>query len=623
MPYRLICVAAVLLCLAADLLATAPVQIRWRRIDTPNFVVVGDVSAGDLRDVGTRFEGFRDALGRILNDRLVATVVPAVIVVFSTDDMYKPYKPRFGGRSVEVSGVFMPGRDVHYITIGDREHLETLFHEYTHLLVGNTGLTMPLWLGEGLAEYYSTLEFQRSGREVQVGGLIADHLARLNDTVLIPLDQFLQLSHDSPLYNEGSRRSVFYAQAWAMTHMLHLGKPDRRAELNRYLQRVTSGMSSLEAWKEAFAGVDVMKDLQSYIRQQLFTAHKYRLDEKTTSFEKIPAVELSTADAEAFLNQLLVRLREYDAAAARLAAARKRDPVNPRLRVTEAMLAMAKNEHGRAAEQLAGVTSNGDWLLAYQAGVLLADVMERERDALTPENLSTVRAHLAASAQSRPVLPHAAYRVASLEIRGAGVSAETKAALNQARGIAPGRHEYQLLYAQVLGRSGDFDAAREILGPMMSPQMPPHVREVARRVMGSIVDAQIGKPLADVPLDSVASRVTTSDEFVREPVTRPVFRETKPGETRMDGVLQSIECVAGKGITFHLRAGDRAELFTVPTFDEVDFITYRSDLTGNIECGPLKTPMPVYLTWRAGSAPGTRVPVAIEFLPVKVPAAVH
>ena len=611
---RILALTVACLLLAAS--AAPSAQARWRRVDTPNFVVIGDVSAGTLRDVGTRFEGFREALGRILSERLVVTVVPTMIVVFSSDEAYKPYKPKYGGRAVEVGGTFMAGRDVHYITIGDAARLETLFHEYTHLLLQNTGLTIPLWLGEGLAEYYSTLSLRRSGRQIEVGGLIGGHLDELNEKVLIPLEQFVQLTHDSPLYNEGSRRSVLYAQAWAMTHMLQLGDPPRRAELARYLDLVTSGMPSLEAWKDAFAGVDVMKDLRQYVRRRLFNAGVSRLEGRAALVDKLPVVDLTRADAEAYLAQLLLRLGERDAAGARLASARQRDAGASGVPVSEAMLALSTGDHQLATQRLQEVKTGDDWLASYLSAVSLADLMERDSGMMTDANMASVRAHFQASARSRPMVPHAAYRLASLEIRRGAVRADTKSALDQARVHAPGRYEYQLLYAQLLGRGGDFPSAQQVLGPLMTPGTPPHVREFARRLMGSIAEAQLGKSLPDVALDEITSR-PGSETPDGPPRVRPAYRETKPGETRLEGVLQSIECVAGKGITFHVGAGGNVELFIVPTFDAVEFITYRKDLADNIGCGPLKPPMAVYLTWRAGSTPGVRVPVAIEFLPAK------
>jgi len=42
----------------------APAAAEWRRIDSPNFVVIGDVSARTLRSVAIEFEGFRETIGR-------------------------------------------------------------------------------------------------------------------------------------------------------------------------------------------------------------------------------------------------------------------------------------------------------------------------------------------------------------------------------------------------------------------------------------------------------------------------------------------------------------------------------------------------------------------------------
>ncbi len=46
--------------------------------------------------------------------------------------------------------------------------------------------------------------------------------------------------------------------------------------------------------------------------------------------------------------------------------------------------------------------------------------------------------------------------------------------------------------------------------------------------------------------------------------------------------------------------------------DAVEFISYRSDLTGAVTCGARTAPDPVYVTTRSGT-PATVV--AIEFLP--------
>jgi len=73
--------------------------------------------------------------------------------------------------------------------------------------------------------------------------------------------------------------------------------------------------------------------------------------------------------------------------------------------------------------------------------------------------------------------------------------------------------------------------------------------------------------------------------------------------------------VAGKGITFRLKAGGDAVAVTSPDFTSVAFISYRSDLKGSIQCGPVNPALPVYVTYRTGATPGSMVAIAIEFPP--------
>ena len=47
--------------------------------------------------------------------------------------------------------------------------MQVVFHEYAHLVVSNVMRNVPVWLNEGLAEYYSTYEMRDGGREAVIG----------------------------------------------------------------------------------------------------------------------------------------------------------------------------------------------------------------------------------------------------------------------------------------------------------------------------------------------------------------------------------------------------------------------------------------------------------------------
>ena len=221
-----------------------PAAAEWKRLDTPNFVVVGDVSAGDLSTIARKFEAFRESLSRVLASGATATAVPTLVMVFPSNSAFTPFKPRVNGKPVEVNGLVMPRQDANYIAIVrdlDENSMRIVFHEYAHLLISNLSGLVPVWLNEGLAEFYSTFEMVPAGREVLVGKPVPSHIERLNGRGQLPLEELLKVTHDSPLYNEGDRRSTFYAQSWALTHLILLGKPPRRDKLGAYLERLAVG----------------------------------------------------------------------------------------------------------------------------------------------------------------------------------------------------------------------------------------------------------------------------------------------------------------------------------------------------------------------------------------------
>src|SRR4029077_8493681 len=90
-------------------LAAAPCAAEWRRLDSPNFTVVGDVSARELRDLAVKFEGFRETLGRALGERATTSAGPTIIIVFPTDKTFMPFKPTYQGKPRAVAGFFAAG----------------------------------------------------------------------------------------------------------------------------------------------------------------------------------------------------------------------------------------------------------------------------------------------------------------------------------------------------------------------------------------------------------------------------------------------------------------------------------------------------------------------------------
>ena len=613
-------VGARCLAVAAFLFAgVATARAEWRRIDSPNFTVVGDVSAGDLREITRRFENFRDVLGRVLTSKMTATAVPTVVIVFPSDNAFTPFKPKFNGKPIQLSGLFLPRRDANYIALvrdWDEGAMRVVFHEYAHLLTSNLTETLPVWLNEGLAEFYST--FQMAGdREALLGRPVPGHLEQLNVRTLLPLEDLLNVKHDSPMYNEGDRRSLFYAQAWALTHMLLVGQPTGRDKLGAYVASLDAGLSPSEAWRKAFAADRTDLDLQNYVRRSVFSAYRLKFNEKAGGYEG-SAAPLAKADAEALLAHFLAQQQRYDEAAERLQRAATLDPDNQWQRVVGALLAAARQDTAAAARGLSDLAIPADWLLAYFAANGLVDLSRDSAADVKATYRQPARALFDSAQKTRGEIPNALARNAWLEFSAEGPpSPEVLKAIQRARTLAPGRHDYAFVHAQVLAEMGEFAAAGTVMKSLVTPAVPADVREPARSLLQQIEEAQKRRAIR-----STLNGLTTAPPAVAgsgtaagaHPSQRPGMRRLGPGETQVEATLERIECSGGNAV-FVIRTAQGVARLNSGLLDRVEFITYRNELTGTVTCGPLKEPMPVVVTQSVGPDGKTPRVVAIEFLP--------
>jgi hypothetical protein len=340
-------------------------------------------------------------------------------------------------------------------------------------------------------------------------------------------------------------------------------------------------------------------------------------------------IALSAADAEAFLAQLQLRNLGPDAAAMILEPALKQEPANATANVAMARIDLARHDPAAAATRLLAMAQGNDWFAAYGAGITLGEAVESERSMGGPGSaaLTTSARLLDSVRRTHPDLPNALAHLAAIEIL-AEASPPSKAAhdtIARARALAPGRIDYALTQAELFANARDFVSARAVVGPLMTPVYPEEVRNTARRLMGGLVEldrAVSGGPGSIAPSGRSRSvGVPDADEGKPRDTSGqgrfvPAFRQVQAGEQRLEGVLERIDCRPDAPARFMVRDASGLTPLAVARMADVDFVSYRGDLTGGVSCGPLKEPMRVYVTWKPGPAPAQeKVVVAVEFLP--------
>ncbi|HVR30964.1 MAG TPA: DUF1570 domain-containing protein [Thermoanaerobaculia bacterium] len=234
--------------------AVAPQEIdpaSWRRVATEHFVLLGDVPLPTLRELAIDLEALESLLAG-LNPDQAPPPLQADVFVFSSEETFSRYAPRSSdGGPVAVSGFFLTHPHGDFIAVGgavSRDARRVLYHEALHRFVHHHLPQAPLWLNEGLAEFYSTLEV---GRDVAwVGRPVPEHLARLDREGRRPLEELLAVDSAEHVH-QGGRLPAFYAESWALVHYLLAGDGGRAA-IARYTGLLRSGEDPAEAFVTTF-----------------------------------------------------------------------------------------------------------------------------------------------------------------------------------------------------------------------------------------------------------------------------------------------------------------------------------------------------------------------------------
>jgi tetratricopeptide (TPR) repeat protein len=326
----------------------------WLRVESAHFVFFSNASERSSRRIAINLERLRDVLVQLNPGMQVDSGRPLNIYVFADNLALVPYKPLHDGKPANVAGYFLGSQDATYMVLQaemgmDIEHL--LYHEFLHSVMDAGGDRRPLWLSEGVAEFYST--FHATDQHAEIGRALEDHIRTLREAGMIPLSQLFAVTHDSKDYNEGYRQGIFYAESWALVHYLLMSNPARRAQTLQFFQSVSHGAPALETFRSTFQTTEeqIEKELRDYVRRNLFNYVQIPVKpaaEVTVRLEPMPQHETLTR-----LGDLLLYQRDAarfpEAEQHYRAALEKKPGYGP----AQAGLCQIQSETGHAVEALA------------------------------------------------------------------------------------------------------------------------------------------------------------------------------------------------------------------------------------------------------------------------------
>ncbi len=248
------------------LLAAGTCHAEWIRVVSPHFelyTTAGEAAGGDAIRYFEWVRVFFVQASPLRN----TTNKPVRIVLFRSAEEYAPYRPNAANIAY-----YAETRRRDYIVMQDEKSGRdpVAIHEFTHLMIAQQRWNLPVWLGEGWADVNSTL--RRTGPDkVLIGDLIPGRVETLRTGRWIPLATLTSATDSSPLYT-GPRAQMFYAESWALAHMLYLS-PGYGPGFGPFVLALARGAGFDRACRVAFhrSPVDVERDLHMYLdRRQLY-----------------------------------------------------------------------------------------------------------------------------------------------------------------------------------------------------------------------------------------------------------------------------------------------------------------------------------------------------------------
>jgi tetratricopeptide (TPR) repeat protein len=339
--------ALFLFCLTFTALATEPNE-HWLEVKSPHFVVLTDTNEKQARRIAGQFEQMRSVFHTLMPNSTVDVGSPIIVLALKDKKAFQTLEPEayLAKGQLDLAGYFMRAPDKNYILLrldAEGEHpFATVYHEYTHLMMSKA-IWLPLWLNEGLAEFYQNTDI--FDKEVLLGLPSSYDIYYLRQNRLLPLTTLLQVDHTSPYYHDEQKGSVFYAESWALTHYIEVNDRQKNTHhLQDYAQFLIKGEDAVTAAQHAFGDLnELQRALEYYVQQSAFAAFKVNTTVAidTASFQSRP---VSAADADAVRADVLVYNQRTKDAQALLETSLRDDPNNALAHETMGFLEFRKGD---------------------------------------------------------------------------------------------------------------------------------------------------------------------------------------------------------------------------------------------------------------------------------------
>jgi len=591
------------LCLQpCTLLAAEP---QWQEFRSAHFTVVTDTGDKKGREIVVRFEQMRAVFEDLLSRKKVKMPVPLTIFALRDDKRFFQMAPLHNGQPISIPGFFVAGTDHQFIVLNasEEEPWRAVAHEFAHLMLNYNYPPTQGWFDEGFAEYFSSIRLDN--KTVEMGGdpelqspynedLLGNQTEARNTPksltellsgwVWLSLPDLFTMKHDTSSYQEGTHRTLFYAQSWMTMHYL-LNK-DKLSETGTYFGLVqlqhlpveeaiqqAYGMSAAQldkAIKDYFHSLKQLKQDQDAARQP---GNSGTDRPQLKSFAAplgaddvaIEAKQLRQADAEAQLAEVMVRLperreqglKEID----RILAQTDKNGRTVDNEIAHRALAWAhldKKEFAQAAEELgnaAALDPNDVWNRYYLSLVKYRTAQTNHEEI---SGLANMMIDLKVAIDWYPEFAEAYNMLAMARIEGGG-AASAMESIKQAMALSPRNEQYIFNLGHIDEGAKKWDAAQEIFERLQSSNNP-QIAAAAKHELDELPTVRKYGISPNAP--KRVAQASPFDELEQEAQKRALQSDSAGPDKRptqfAKGTLVSVDCSHAPAAILLVNTGVRA-----------------------------------------------------------------
>lgn len=554
------------------LVPSANSKDTWVEVRSPNFVVLSNAGDKEARKIADQFEQFREVFRATFPKLRLDLGKPLIIFAVKNQDSLRMLIPGYWeekGR-IHPDGIYVPGEERHYVAVRtdveSENPYQVVYHEYTHAIMNLNFRQLPVWLGEGLAEFYGNSVIHE--KDVDVGLPARYHLETLRREKLIPIDALLLADSSSPYYNEANHATMFYAESWTIVHYLMMDPDARKNQLlAKFITAWDANGDQVQAAEKAFGDLKKFGQLmEAYSRQGTF----YKLTVKTTvhgdpkSFANrvLPEAEVNAQKALFYAHTQ----RPKEAAVA-VAEALKEDPNLALAYEAQGFLSYSQSDFPAAEKSFAKAIALGSG--EYFPYYFSAETQLRS-GLSSMQALPVVTNNLEKAIQMNPQFAPAYAALSSVYSMNAETREKAFAPARKAMELEPGNFSFATNYGYVLANGGKTAEAKVLAQRIQQAAKTPMERANAQQLLAVISShEEYDKRMAQLKMDNsknatAAPLVTTKQAtaevsrnrnpnrppaLTTEPPPAATASAAHPGESEYatEGYIVSVDCGSGPG----------------------------------------------------------------------------